>query len=73
MPRLRALLAERIETIGLSIRCYRHLKLAGINAIADLVKAPDAVLAPYYMELLVGMTRLRRLRLKEEQGYDDID
>jgi hypothetical protein len=53
-----ALLSERIETVGLSIRCYRRLKEAGINTILDLLYAKDEVLAPYFDELHAGMIRL---------------
>lgn len=53
-----ALLNLRVEEIGLSIRCYRRLKEAGINTVRDLLYAKDEVLAPYFDELRAGIIRL---------------
>lgn len=62
------LLVERIETIGLSIRCYRHLKQHGVNTVLDLLYAPDSILEPYFDEVRVGLIRLARLRRSEDSG-----
>lgn len=51
----------RIEEIGLSIRCYRHLKRNGVNNIRELLAAPEEVLKPYFAELNAGLRRVRKL------------
>lgn len=66
-----SVLLQRVEIVGLSIRCYRHLKQHGINTFLDLARAPDEVLEPYFAELRAAMLRLGRLFAGGHMCYDD--
>lgn len=42
-----------IEELGLSVRCYRTLKHAGVICLRDLAKASEETLILFYAELNV--------------------